>query len=195
MQDLEKEKATHSSTFALKISWTEEPDELQSMGSQRVRTWLSMYIIMKSSNPASEYLNKIKVSKRYFYCHMYWCITHNRQLWKQSEYPSVDEEIRKMWYVHTMECSVKWLSPVQLFVTTWTIACQASLSITNSQSLLKLMYIELVMPSSHLILCCPLLLLPSIFPSIRVFFNGQVFVSGGQSTGASASVSVLPMNI
>ena len=79
-----------------------------------------------------------------------------------------------MWYVHTMECSVKWLSPVQLFVTTWTIACQASLSITNSQSLLKLMSIELVMPSNYLILCRPLLLLPSIFPSIRIFSNEPV---------------------
>ena len=63
--------------------------------------------------------------------------------------------------------SVQWLSCVQLFVTPWTVARQASLSITNSQSLLKLMSIELVMPSNHLILCCHLLLLPSIFPSIR----------------------------
>ena len=61
------------------------------------------------------------------------------------------------------------LSPVQLFATPWTVACQASLSITNSQSLLKLMCIKLVMPSNHLILCRPLLLLPSVFPSIRVF--------------------------
>ena len=67
--------------------------------------------------------------------------------------------------------SVQLLSRVQLFVTPWTAACQASLSITNSQSLLKLMSIESVMPSNHLILCCPLLLLPSIFPSIWVFFD------------------------
>ena len=65
--------------------------------------------------------------------------------------------------------SVQLLSRVRLFVTPWTAAHQASLSITNSQSLLKLMPIELVMPSNHLILCHPLLLLPSIFPSIRVF--------------------------
>ena len=63
------------------------------------------------------------------------------------------------------------LSHVQFFVTPWTTACQASLSITNSRSLLKFMSIKLVMPSNHLILCCPLLLLPSIFPSIRVFSN------------------------
>jgi len=59
-------------------------------------------------------------------------------------------------------------------VTPWTAACQVSLSITNSQSLFKLMYIELVMPSNHLILCCPLLLLPSIFPSIKIFSNELV---------------------
>ena len=66
------------------------------------------------------------------------------------------------------------LSHVQLFVTQWTEVCQASLSITNSQSLLKLMFIESVMLSSHPILCHPLLLLPSIFPSIRVFSNESV---------------------
>ena len=69
--------------------------------------------------------------------------------------------------------SVQSLSCVQLFATPWT-AAHASLSITNSQSLLKLMSIELVMPSSHLILCRPLLLFPSIFPSIRVFSNESV---------------------
>ena len=69
--------------------------------------------------------------------------------------------------------SVQLLSRVQLFATPRTAACQASLSITNSQSLLKLMSIELVMPSNHLILCCPLLL-PSIVPSIRVFSNESV---------------------
>ena len=67
--------------------------------------------------------------------------------------------------------SVQSLSRVQLFVTPWTAAHQASLSITNSQSLPKLMSIELGMPSNHLILCHPLLLSPSIFPSIRVFSN------------------------
>ena len=69
--------------------------------------------------------------------------------------------------------SVQSLSHVQLFVTSWTAAHQASLSITNSQSLLKLMSIESVMPSNDLILCC-LLLPPSIFPSIRVFSNESV---------------------
>ena len=67
--------------------------------------------------------------------------------------------------------SVQLLSSVRLFVTSLTAACQASLFITNSCSLLKLMCIKSVMPSHHLILCCPLVLLPSIFPSIRVFSN------------------------
>ena len=69
---------------------------------------------------------------------------------------------------------VQSLSRVQLFATPWTAARQASLSITRSQSLLKLMSIESVMPSNHLILCCPLLLLTSVFPSIRVFSSESV---------------------
>ena len=89
--------------------------------------------------------------------------------------------------------SVQLLSRVQLFATPWTAAHQASLSITNSRSLLKLTSIELVMPANHFILCGHLLLLPSISPSIRVFSMSQFFASGGQSIGASASV--LPMNI
>ena len=67
--------------------------------------------------------------------------------------------------------SVQSLSGVELFATPWTAACQASLSITNSQSLLKLMSIKSVMPSNHLILCLPLFFLPSIFPIIKVFSN------------------------
>ena len=94
-----------------------------------------------------------------------------------------------------MDSSVQLLSPVQLFVTSWIAACQASLSSTNSWSLLKLMSIESVRPSNHLIFCCPLLLLPLIFPSIRGFPMSRPFASGGQSVGASASASVLPMNI
>ena len=87
------------------------------------------------------------------------------------------------------------LSRVWLFVTQQITAYQSSLSITNSQSLLKLMSIQLVMPSNHLILCRLLLLLPSIFRSIRVFSMSQFFALGGQSIGISASASVLPMNI
>ena len=78
-----------------------------------------------------------------------------------------------MWTSHQFS-SLQLISHVRLFVIPWTAALQASLSITNSQSLPKLMSIESVMPSSHLILCHPHLLLPSIFPSIRVFSNEPV---------------------
>ena len=83
---------------------------------------------------------------------------------------------------------------VQLFVTPWTAACQASLSFTISQSLLTLTSIESVLPSNRLVFCCPLLL-PSVFPSIRVFSSESAPHTGGQSIGASASASVVPMNI
>ena len=88
---------------------------------------------------------------------------------------------------------VQSLSRVRLFVSPWITASQASLSITNSWSLPKLMSIKSMMPSSHLILWCPLLL-PPIPPSIRVFPMSQLFAWGGQSIGVSASTSVLPMN-
>ena len=89
------------------------------------------------------------------------------------------------------------LSRVLLFVTPWTAARQASLSNTNSWSPPKPMSIESMIPSYHLILCCPLLFLPSILSSIRVFPMSQFFASGGQSIRASAlaSASVLPMCI
>ena len=90
--------------------------------------------------------------------------------------------------------SVQLLSHVWLFATPWIAARQASLSITNFQSLLKHKFIELVMLSNHLILCHPLLLLPTIPPSIRVFSNESTLRKGGQSIGVSASASVLPMN-
>ena len=90
---------------------------------------------------------------------------------------------------------VQSLSHVQLFVIPWTAAQQASLSSTISQSLLRFMFIELVMPSNHLILCCPLLLCPQSFPASGSFPVSQFFASGAQSIRASASASVLPMNI
>ena len=90
---------------------------------------------------------------------------------------------------------VRSLSHVWLFVTPWAAAPQASLSITNSQSLLKLVSIKSVMPSNHLIVCCPLLLLPSIFPSIRVFSNELVLHIRWPSIGVSALASVLLVNI
>ena len=85
--------------------------------------------------------------------------------------------------------SLQLLSHVQLFTTPWTAARQASLSITNSWSLLKFMSIELVMPSNHLILCHPLLLPPSIFPSIKVFLNESVHIRWPKYWRFSFSIS------
>ena len=121
--------------------------------------------------------------------------------WKQPRCLSADEWIRRLWYIYTMGyysairkdeimlftgprdyhtkgskfSSVQSLSRVRLFATPSIAAHQASLYLTNSWSLPKLMSIESVIPSNHLILCCPLLLLPSIFPSIRVFSNESAF--------------------
>ena len=89
---------------------------------------------------------------------------------------------------------VQSLCCVWLFATPWTAACQAPLSSTISQSFLKLISIESMMPSNHLILCCPLSSCPESFPSSGSFQLSQLFASGGQSIGASASSSVLPMN-
>ena len=89
---------------------------------------------------------------------------------------------------------VQLLSRVSLFATAWTAARQASLSFTISWSLLRLMSTELVMPYNHLT-CRPLLFVPSILPSYRVFPVSQLFTSGVQSIGVSALASVLTMNI
>ena len=125
------------------------------------------------------------------------------------------QSLKELWIVpHTSVqfSSIQSLSHVWLFATPWIAARQASLSITNSQSLLKLTSIESVMPSNHLILCRPLLLLLSIcsrrmkpaplkqkvvlsFSATGSFQMSQLFASGGQSIGVSASASVLPMNI
>ena len=110
---------------------------------------------------------------------------------------SIDRWMDKESVVHTHNgifSSVQSLSNVRLFVTPWIAARQASLSIIISRSLPKLKSIKSVMPSSHLILCYPLLLLPPILPSIRVFSNVSTLCIGGQSIGVSASISVLPMN-
>ena len=90
--------------------------------------------------------------------------------------------------------SVQSLSRVRLFETPWIAALQASLSITNSRSSFKLKSIKSVMPSSHLILCRPLLLLPPIPPASESFSMSQLFAWGGQSTGVSALTSFLPKN-
>ena len=98
-----------------------------------------------------------------------------------------------IWGFHLL--SVQLLSRVWLFVTPWTAACQASLSITNSWSLLKLMSIELVMPSNHPSSVIPFSSCSQSSPASRSFPMSQFFASGGQRIGVSASASVLPMNI
>ena len=111
----------------------------------------------------------------------------------------LEEKLRPQFYLLTVERNnvavVQSLTHVWLFATPCTAAGQASLSFTVSWSLLKLLSIELVMSSNHLILCRPFLLLLSVFPSIRVFPVSWLFASGGQRIGASALASVLPMNI
>ena len=132
-----------------------------------------------------------------------WCeeLTHlkepdSRNDWRQEEKGMREDEM-VVWHHqlngHVQFSSVQSLSHVRLFATIWTTAHQASLSITNSQSLLKLMSIKSVMPSNHLILCRPLLLLPSTFPSIRVFSNESVLCIRGPKYW-SFSFSTSPSN-
>ena len=97
-------------------------------------------------------------------------------------------------YMYIQFSSVQSLSHVQLFVTPWIAARQASLSIINSQSSLKLMSIESVMPSSHLIFVVPFSSCPQFLPASEYFPMSQLFLWGGQSTGVSASASLLPKN-
>ena len=108
----------------------------------------------------------------------------------KSWHPSTAQRIAKCFVA-----VVQSLSRVWHFGIPWTAAHQASLSFIISWTLLKLMSVELVMPSNRFILCRPLLLLPSIFPAPGSFPRSQFFTSGGQRIGVSASTSVLPMNI
>ena len=108
--------------------------------------------------------------------------------------PSIQSDVSQKEKYKYCISSVQSLSHVWLFVTPWTTTLQAFLSITNCQSPPKPMSIESVMPSNHFILCRPLLRLPSILSSIRVFQISQLFTSDGQSIGVSTSTSVLPMN-
>ena len=105
------------------------------------------------------------------YCYFVWCAKNTTS----SQFSSVARSCPTL--CNSMNCSTP------------------GLPITNSRSSLRLMSIESVMPSSHLILCRPLLLLPPIPPSIRVFSNGQLFAWGGQSTGVSALASFLPKKV
>ena len=120
-----------------------------------------------------------------------WELVMDREVWQAEVHRVTKSQTLLSSGCYIQFSSVQSLSHVQLFATPWTAALQASLSITNFRSLLKLMSIESVMPSNHLILFHPFFLPPSIFPSIRVFPKGWLFSPGGQSIGASASVSVM----
>ena len=101
----------------------------------------------------------------------------DREAWRAAVHGVAESRTQLKWLSSSSSSSissVQSLSPVQVFEIPWTVAHQASLSITNSRSLLRFMSIELVMPSNLFILCCPHLLLPSIFPSIRVFSSESV---------------------
>ena len=98
-------------------------------------------------------------------------------------------------FIEWVNCCCCSVTQLWLFVNPWAAACQASLSFTISRSFLKFMSIESVMPSNHLVLCHPLLLPPSIFSASGSFPMSQLLALGGQSIGASASTSVLPMTI
>jgi len=135
----EKAMATHSSTLAWKIPWTEQPGRLQSMESLGVgHDWATSLSRIGEGNG-----NPRQCS----------CLENPRD--------------GGAWWAAIYGVTQSWTRPKWLSSSSSTGACQASLSITNSWSLLKLMSIELVMPPNHLILCCTLLLLPSILPSIR----------------------------
>ena len=132
-----------------------------------------------------------------------WLCSNMLILWSDSAFHSrVETQVQdiltmtlyKILNARSCFSSVQSLSCVRLFAAPWIAACQAFLSITSSWSLLKLKSIESVMPSNHLILCRPLLLLHPITPSIGSFPMNQLFTWGGQSTGVLVSVSVHPMN-
>ena len=189
---LEKEMATHSSILAWKIPWTEEPSGLLSMDSQELDTtsWLNHHchrwkLIFKMTCSLSNfpYLRKKKKN------------------WKDRGFRISNSPIALtvvhsgFLYAHYFIFVVQSLSRVRLFVTPWRAAHQACLSATISWSLLKLMSTEAVMPSNHLVLSCCFSSQLQSFLASGSFPMSQFFTSCGQSIGASASVSVLSMNI
>ena len=126
------------------------------------------------------------------FCRIYFCFFLKKFLLKYNWFTILCQSLLYSKVTQLYINSVQSLSCVRLFATPWITARQASLSITNSWSSPRLTSIESVMPSNHLILCHPLLLLPPIPPSIRVFPMSQLFTWGGQSTGVSALASFLP---
>ena len=179
--------ATHSSVLPWRIPGMAEPGGLPSMGSHRVGHDSSIFKYIIASVTITRYKGFLVMNS-----------ATNQQLFNvilHSNITKLFSERSEVIQLYLPFCSVQSLSCVQLFATPWTAACQASLSITTSRSLLKLLSVESVMPSNHLILCHPLLLLPSIFPSIRVFSNESVLrISWPEYWSFSFSI-VLPMNI
>ena len=172
--------ATHSSVLVWRVPGTGEPGGLPSLGSHRVgHDWSDLAAAAgtksQEEGTASAKVPEVDVFLEYVRNSEAASLTEAEQMRKVLTGNKVREILKRQQnYFKVLISSVQSLSRVGLFVTSWTAALQASLFITNSQSLLKLMSIESVMPSNHLILCCPLLLLPSIFPSIRVFSNESV---------------------
>ena len=166
----------YSGLISSRINWFDllQSKELSRVFSSTTRAWLLIYksglkkislVIQKLNNALLNFLTFF--SNTFYYCPVS-CIFI---LWVYHCYP--ETLLRGCFWIQFFS-SVQWLNCVPLFATLWTTACQVALSITNSWSLLKLMSIELVRSSNHLILCHPLLLLPSIFPRIRVFSNESV---------------------
>ena len=215
---------THSRIHVWEVLWTEEPGRSQSAGSQRVRHRLAtkqeehplhrpqppfpLYLLpvlsptprgRRAALQAAAVLWQDTVQSR-----------ENGHRVLPAVCPGVFQKQGSTAYtlaVHTCVSKngpivgyhprlflLQSLSRVRLSATPWTAAHRASLSITISRSLLKPMFIESVMPSNHLMLCRPLLLLPSIFPSIRVFSNESALGIRWPRIGVSASTSILPMN-
>ena len=165
---LEKEMATHSSIFAWRIPWMEKPSKLQSMGSQRVgHNW--------ATSPYIKLNNTFMFNEGHLLNTSYenWVFIRLKSTLRTLK--SALFSVAYLFFTDSVRfSSVQSLSHVRLFATSWITAFQASLSITNSQSSLKLTSIELVLPSSHLTLCHPLLLLPPSPPSIRVFSSESI---------------------
>ena len=133
------------------------------------------HAVIHKESDTTEWLNWTEMNSILFKMFSFQNTQQNLQDRRNREVdPYCGEETFNRNCLSVLHNSVQLLSCVWLFVAPWTAACQASLSITNSRSLLKLMSIVWVMSSNHLILCHPLLLLPSIFPSIRVFSNESV---------------------
>ena len=167
--------ATHSSILTWRIPWRDEPRRLHSPWGHKELD-MTECITRSHASLQQTYINPNLADADYLQCQ---CTKYRRMCCMKVEnyvkflkiHGSIIRLCYVWYYILITVNSVQSLSCVQLFATPWTTERQASLSITNSQNLPRLMSTELVMPSNHLILCHPLLLLPSIFPNIRVFSN------------------------